>query len=229
VVTNPAGLTSTGASGTGWTCSGTTTVTCTRSDVLNPGASFPPVTIPIKVAATAKPNLTTSPQVTGRGGTVWIDTTSDALPIGIPASGDVGGTVPATLSLALGPPAGFGAFTPGVPKDYSATTTATTVSSAGDALLTIADPSDTATGHLVNGAFTLPAPLRVAATSPLGTGGALAPVGSSTSPTPLLTYSGPVANDAATIAFTQTIGATDALRTGAYGKTLTFTLSTTTP
>ncbi len=32
-----------------------------------------------------------------------------------------------------------------------------------------------------------------------------------------------------TITFTQHVGATDALRTGAYSKTLTFTLSTTNP
>ena len=32
-----------------------------------------------------------------------------------------------------------------------------------------------------------------------------------------------------TIAFKQAIGATDALRTGSYSKTLTFTLSTTNP
>ena len=43
------------------------------------------------------------------------------------------------------------------------------------------------------------------------------------------TYSAPVSNDVATIAFTQHIGANDALRTGTYAKTLTFTLSTTTP
>src|SRR3954453_9444535 len=33
-------------------------------------------------------------------------------------SGSVGGSVPATLSLALGTPAAFGSFTPGVAKDY---------------------------------------------------------------------------------------------------------------
>ena len=38
-----------------------------------------------------------------------------------------------------------------------------------------------------------------------------------------------MSNDPVTIAFKQHIGATDALRTGAYSKTLTFTLSTTTP
>ena len=50
------------------------------------------------------------------------------------ASGQVGGTVPATLSLTLGQPATFGAFTPGVTKDYSASTTANVISTAGDAL-----------------------------------------------------------------------------------------------
>ena len=33
--------------------------------------------------------------------------------------GTVGGTVPATLSLTLGAPATFGAFTPGVARDYN--------------------------------------------------------------------------------------------------------------
>jgi hypothetical protein len=42
-------------------------------------------------------------------------------------------------------------------------------------------------------------------------------------------WTGPVSNDAVTITFKQHIDATDALRTGAYSKTLTFTLSTTTP
>ena len=42
-------------------------------------------------------------------------------------------------------------------------------------------------------------------------------------------YSGPVSNDAVPITFTQTIGQSEPLRTGTYGKTLTFTLSTTNP
>ena len=40
---------------------------------------------------------------------------------------------------------------------------------------------------------------------------------------------GPTSNDPATIAFKQSIGRNDALRTGSYSKTFTFTLSTTTP
>ena len=52
---------------------------------------------------------------------------------------------------------------------------------------------------------------------------------SATIPSTLLTYGGPVSHDPVTVSFKQTIGANDALRTGAYSKTLTFTLSTTTP
>ena len=94
-------------------------------------------------------------------------------------------------------------------KDYTATTTANVISTAGDATLSVADPSSTATGHLVNGTFSLPS-----AIGGLGT---------------VKTWSAPVSNDPVTVTFTQHIGATDALRTGSYSKTLTFTLSTTTP
>ena len=38
-----------------------------------------------------------------------------------------------------------------------------------------------------------------------------------------------MSNDAVPITFKQAIGASDALRTGTYAKTLTFTLSTTAP
>jgi len=125
------------------------------------------------------------------------------------ADSAVGGTVPATLSLTLSGPASFGAFTPGVAREYTATTTANVISSAGDAALTVSDPSAVATGRLVNGAFSLAAPLQ-------GLGVVKA-------------WAAPVSNDAVTVTFRQAIGADEALRTGTYGKTLTFTLSTTTP
>jgi hypothetical protein len=143
--------------------------------------------------------------------------------------GTVGGAVPSTLALTLGAPATFGAFAPGVAHEYDANTTATVVSTAGNATLAVADPDTAAPGRLKNGAFTLVTALRVAATSPTGTGSPLAAVGGSASPTSLLTYSGPVSNDPVTVAFKQAIGANDALRTGTYSKTLTFTLSTSNP
>ncbi|HWK28454.1 MAG TPA: M64 family metallopeptidase [Solirubrobacter sp.] len=139
--------------------------------------------------------------------------------------GDVGGTVPATLSLTLGAtPPTFGAFTPGLEKDYTAALSADVVSSAGDAVLSVSDPDTAHPGKLVNGAFTLASALQVNASSPAGTGGGLTSL-----PATLLTYGGPVSHDPVTIGFQQHVGATDPLRTGTYSKTLTFTLSTTNP
>jgi hypothetical protein len=54
-------------------------------------------------------------------------------------------------------------------------------------------------------------------------------VAGSTLPATVKTWAQPVSNDTVTIPFSQSIAATDALRTGTYTKTLTFTLSTTTP
>jgi hypothetical protein len=158
------------------------------------------------------------------GATVW--KTAQAPEIG---NSSAGGSVPATLSLTLGTPAWFGAFTPGITKTYESATTANVISTAGDATLSVADPSSTATGHLVNGAFSLPQPLQARARNAADTGTAYNNVGSSASPLNLLTYGGPVSNDAVDLQFSQLINANDALRTGAYAKTLTFTLSTTTP
>ena len=147
------------------------------------------------------------------------------------ASGDVGGEVPATLSLALGGvggPVSFGAFTPGVGKEYTASTTATVISTAGDAALSIADTAANAPGHLVNGSFALNQALEAQASSPAaGPAGAFADVGGT--PATLATWTNPVSNDPVTIGFSQTILASEPLRTGSYAKTLTFTLSTTTP
>jgi hypothetical protein len=56
-----------------------------------------------------------------------------------------------------------------------------------------------------------------------------APVGGSSAPTSLLAWTNPVSNDAVKIGFKQPVKANDALRTGSYAKTLTFTLSTTNP
>ena len=132
--------------------------------------------------------------------------------------GDVGGTVPPTLSLSLGGGAGFGAFTPGVARDYSANVAATVTSSAGDATLTVADLGTASPGRLVNGSFALAQPLQVAV------GDAFAPL-----PAAVRTWAGPTSSEAVTVGFKQSIGASEPLRTGAYSKTLTFTLSTTNP
>jgi uncharacterized protein (TIGR03118 family) len=147
----------------------------------------------------------------------------------IPNPSEAGGVVPATLSLTLGTPASFGAFVPGVADDYTASTTANVISSAADATLSVADPSATNTGKLVNGAFALAQPVQASATSAVGTAAAGGPVGGSAAPTSLLSYAGPTSNDSVRINFKQSIGGNEALRTGTYNKMLTFTLSTTTP
>ena len=143
--------------------------------------------------------------------------------------GTVGGSVGATLSLSLGAPAQFGAFTPGITKTYLAQTLANVISTAGDALLSVADPSSVGTGHLVNGTFVLPQPLQARARNAANTGTAYNNVGSSASPLNLLTHAGPISNDVVTLQFSQLVNSVDPLRTGTYSKALTFTLSTTTP
>jgi hypothetical protein len=150
-----------------------------------------------------------------------------------PVTAPVGGDTPPALNLTLGTPASFPPFTPGLSRDYLTTMTASVTSTANNAALTVADPSTTATGRLVNGAFSLTSPLQVGAVStyasavkpliPMGN------VGTSAAPFTLLNYNGPVGLDAVTLNFKQTIAETEALRTGGYAKTLTFTLSTTSP
>ena len=141
----------------------------------------------------------------------------------VSVDGGVSGTVPATLALSLGANASLGTLTPGVASDYTAQLAATVTSTAGDAALTVHDPSATAPGHLVNGSNVLPQALQVKAA------GAFAEVAGSSNPTPLASWAAPVSNDPVTIAFKQSIAANDPLRTGSYAKTLIFTLSTTAP
>lgn len=161
------------------------------------------------------------------GQSTVVSTELDVPAVTTSTSTGVSGTVPATLSLAIGAPAAFGAFVPGVAFDYVATSTASVLSTAGDAALTVADSSSTAPGHLVNGSFALPRPLSARALNALNTGSAYGPV--SAAPLTLLTYGAPVSHDAVTLEFKQPIAANDALRTGTYSKALTYTLSTTTP
>jgi photosystem II stability/assembly factor-like uncharacterized protein len=137
------------------------------------------------------------------GRSVWRLPLSTSVTTGGTSGGGAGGTVPATLSLTLGGPASFGAFAAGVDGNYSASTTASVTSTAGDAALS-ASPAT-----LANGAFKLAEPLVVAPEK--------------------AAWTGPVSNDAFAIAFKQHIGANDPLRTGSYSATVTFTLSTTNP
>lgn len=77
----PAGLTATAASGAGWTCAVAATVTCRRTDVLSPGASYPPIEIEVAVASDAPATIANEPTVLGHGST-WYDTASDPIAVG---------------------------------------------------------------------------------------------------------------------------------------------------
>ena len=124
------------------------------------------------------------------------------------ATGSAGGTVPATLSLTLGAPATFGAFTPGVDREYTA-------SHDGDRDLappaTRRSPSSDPGPPDQRRVLACPQPLRVelahgdAGPAPVSNAAVddHVPASASAPPTPL--------------------------RTGTYAKTLTFTLSTTNP
>jgi uncharacterized repeat protein (TIGR01451 family) len=66
--TLPAGLTATAISGTGWTCV-LATLTCTRSNALAAGASYPAITLTVNVANNAASSVTNSVAVSGGGET----------------------------------------------------------------------------------------------------------------------------------------------------------------
>ena len=60
----PAGLTLTGMGGTGWICASNT---CTRSDTLNGGVSYPAITVTVNVASNAASQVTNQASVSGGG------------------------------------------------------------------------------------------------------------------------------------------------------------------
>ena len=62
------GLSATAITGTGWNCSLATSV-CTRSDVLNPGQSYPDVTVTFNVAPNAGSSATAGATISGGGDT----------------------------------------------------------------------------------------------------------------------------------------------------------------
>jgi plastocyanin len=142
------------------------------------------------------------------------------------AGAPVTGSVPATLALGIASSTNLGQFRLGVAAEYTATMPATVTSSAGDATLTVNDPGPLAPGHLVNGTYVMTQPLQVKASNAANPATTFAAV---ESPITLLTWPGPVANDAVVVSFKQPIAVTDPLRSGIYAKTLLFTLSTTSP
>ncbi|MGK4578626.1 hypothetical protein [Kitasatospora sp. HPMI-4] len=66
--TLPVGLSADSIRGTGWNCT-LNTLTCTRSDVLAAGSSYPPITLKVDVSCTTPRQVTNTATVTGGGDT----------------------------------------------------------------------------------------------------------------------------------------------------------------
>ena len=82
--TLPGGLTAAAMSGTNWTCT-LATLTCTRSDTLAAGASYPAITLAVNVASTAPASVTNTVTVSGGGETnTSNDTAADITTINPP-------------------------------------------------------------------------------------------------------------------------------------------------
>ena len=115
-------FTATGLAGTGWTCTLSTT-SCTRSDALAAGASYPAITLAVSVSASASGTVTDQATVSGGGpanATASIQT--QILP-----------SIPWTLNISQS-----GTFTPNGTGQYSITVTNSS-SSATSGTVSVAD------------------------------------------------------------------------------------------
>ncbi len=127
--TLPSGLTATAISGSGWNCT-VATSTCTRSDALGNGASYPAITLTVNVASNAPSSLVNSATVSGGGesdtsnDTAIDPTTVNAAPapattntslVAVPSAGLYGQSIQlsAQVSSSGGTPTGTVVFTVG--------------------------------------------------------------------------------------------------------------------
>ena len=211
------------------TCSGA------GSSPLAPGGGIPAARGTCVVNVGFRPTKTDYTSVARLNFTSGADTATENVLLVGKSTGDVlvtvGGNVPSLLQLAIPNTSGtFGTFVPGIGTNYNTALPATVTTTTADAALSVTDTSLVAPGHLVNGTFSLASPLQARAVglgdSPLP---AFAPLNESNAPLSLRSWSSPVTAAPLTLDLRQAIGATEALRAGTYSKTLTFTLSTTTP
>jgi CSLREA domain-containing protein/uncharacterized repeat protein (TIGR01451 family) len=109
----PTVLVPTAASGAGWTCGVTgSTVTCTRSDPLAPGAGYGPITVTVDVAISAPSSATNTAAVSGGG---------DVNPANNTAMDSV--TIEGTTDLAVTKTDGQPTYVPGAAITYTLTVT----------------------------------------------------------------------------------------------------------
>jgi uncharacterized repeat protein (TIGR01451 family) len=103
----PAGLTVTALAGTGWTCT-VTPASCTRTDALASGASYPAITVTVSVAANAAASVTNTVSVAG-GGELNLanDTASDVTTVTVPPDFTLT-AAPTTITIRAGQSATYG-------------------------------------------------------------------------------------------------------------------------
>ena len=93
--TLPSSLSATALVGTGWTCT-LATLTCTRSDALGPGASYPAITLTVSVANDAPASVTNTAAVSGGGDTYGGNNAASDVTSIIPSGGGSTDTQPPT-------------------------------------------------------------------------------------------------------------------------------------
>ncbi len=132
--TLPPSLAATSFSGTGWTCAPLPTLSCTRSDALAAGSSYPMLTLTVDVSASAPPSVVNSATASG-GGSPSSATANDTTAIGQIAAlaiskthsgafsqGQTGATYTLTVSnTGAGPTAGTVTVTDTLPPSLAAT------------------------------------------------------------------------------------------------------------
>ena len=161
------GLTTTAISGSGWTCA-VGTPTCTRSDSLAAGASYPPITVALTVTSAA--SITSSVTVSGGGeANAANDSASDVVsttPAIVLAAGNAAVTVavgqqvqvPLTLTDNAGVPVTFSCS--GLPANAGCSFNPATAQASATVTMTIATETTSARGQTVPAVWamlTLPA------------------------------------------------------------------------
>ncbi|MBE2320537.1 hypothetical protein DVA67_031535 [Solirubrobacter sp. CPCC 204708] len=164
---------------------------------------------------------------TARGAERTVAATSATVTMG------TGGTVAETLSLSLPSTEVRMTFPNAFTGEQTTDRTLTVTSTAGNAVLRVADARTATPTRLVafgprQWIWYLQRPLQVAATSASGTGQPYSVVGGFTEPTAIQTWSAPVANEPVAVTFKQEV-AGEAISGLPYTATLVFSLTTTDP
>jgi uncharacterized repeat protein (TIGR01451 family) len=89
----PVGLSATAISGSGWSCT-VGTLTCTRTDALAAGVSYPPITVTVDVASSAPASVVNTATVTRAGENTANDTATDPTTIAPRTTAPDGGPGP---------------------------------------------------------------------------------------------------------------------------------------